>query len=91
MAEFTFFVSADLYMMNGGELAASEQDLVDQGIRSVDIPEEYELDLSERIPVRVTGSPGGLRFYGKLLGVRDSLQLEELGRVIAAAVARGED
>jgi len=90
MAEFTFFVSADLYMMNGGELAATEQDLVDQGIRSVDIPEEYDLDLSERIPVRVAGSPGGLRFYAKLLGVRDPMQLEELDRVIAAATARGE-
>ncbi len=91
MAEFTFFVSADLYMMNGGELAATEQDLVDHGIRSVDIPEEYDLDLSERIPVRVAGSPSGLRFYAKLLGVRDPLQLEELNRVIAAAVARGEE
>ena len=91
MAEFTFFVSADLYMMNGGELAATEQDLVDQGIRSVDIPEEYDLDLSERIPVRVAGTPGGLQFYAKLLGLRDPLQLEELGRVVAAAVARWEE
>ena len=77
--------------MNGGELAATEQDLVDQGVRSVDIPEGFDLDLSERIPVRVAGSPGGLRFYGKLLGVRDPLQLEELDRVIGAAVARGEE
>ena len=90
MAEFTFFVSADLYLMNGGELAASEQDLFDQGVRAVDIPEEYDLDLSERIPVRVNASPGGLRFYGRLLGVRDPIQLEELDRVIAAAEARGE-
>jgi hypothetical protein len=91
MAEFTFFVSADLYMMNGGELAATEQDLVDQGVRSVDISEGFDLDLSERIPVSVVGSPSGLRFYGKLLGVRDPLQLEELDRVIGAAVARGEE
>jgi hypothetical protein len=91
MAEFTFFVSADLYMMNGGELAATEQDLVDQGVGSVDIPEGYDLDLSERVPVHVAGSPSGLRFYGKLLGVRDPLQLEELDRVIGAAVARGEE
>jgi hypothetical protein len=31
-----------------------------------------------------------LRFYARLLGVKDSMQLEELERVITAAVARGE-
>jgi hypothetical protein len=40
--------------------------------------------------VRVVGTPKGLRFYAKLLNVRDPLQLEELERVIAAADARGE-
>jgi hypothetical protein len=36
------------------------------------------------------GTPKGLRFYAKLLGLRDPLQLDELERVIAAADARGE-
>lgn len=91
MAEFTFFVDADRYLMNGGELAASEQDLFDQGVRSVQIPDGFDLDLSERIPVRVTASPAGLRYYSKLLGVRDALQLEELERCVAAAELRGDD
>jgi len=90
VAEFTFFVDADLYAMNGGELAASEQDLHDAGIERVDIPREYNTDLGDRVPVRVEGSPRGIRFYGRLLGVRDPLQLEELERVLAAAEARGE-
>lgn len=91
MAEFTFFVDADTYMMNGGELAASESDLHEAGVHWVDIPREYDADLAHRVPVRVNGSPRGIRFYGRLLGVRDPLQLEELERVLAAAVARGED
>jgi len=86
--EFTFFVDADLYMMNGGELAATEDDLHAAGVHSVDIPVEYGLDLSERIPVRVLATGRGLRFYSRLLGVRDPLQLEELDRVIAAVAAR---
>ncbi|MFM8626884.1 MAG: hypothetical protein ACKOCC_08090 [Actinomycetota bacterium] len=90
MAEFTFFVDADLYAMNGGELAASEQDLHDAGVERVDIPKGYDTDLGDRVPVRVEGSPRGIRFYGRLLGVRDPLQLEELERVMAAAEARGE-
>jgi hypothetical protein len=85
MAEFTFFVDADSYMMAGAELSAIEQDLVDHGIRSVDIPTEFGTDLGERIPVRVTGSARGLRFYAKLLRIRDSMQLVDLNRVIAAA------
>lgn len=88
MAEFTFFVDADLYMMNGGELAATEQDLHDAGIHSVDIPKEYGADLADRIPVRVNGSPAGIRFYAKLLGMTDSMQLEEMDRVLAAAERR---
>lgn len=90
MAEFTFFVDADLYQMNGGELAADEADLHAAGVESVDIPNEYGADLGMRIPVRVTGTPKGLRFYARLLGVRDTMQLEELERVLAAADARGE-
>lgn len=88
MAEFTFFVDADLYMINGGELAASEEDLHQAGVESVDIPKEYGADLADRIPVRVTGSASGISFYAKLLGVTDSVQLEELDRVLAAARKR---
>lgn len=90
MAEFTFFVDADLYAMNGGELAASEQDLHDAGVERVDIPLGYNTDLGDRVPVRVEGTPRGIRFYARLLGVRDPIQLEELDRVLAAAEARGE-
>lgn len=88
MAQFTFFVDADLYMINGGELAASEEDLHQAGVESVDIPKEYGADLADRIPVRVTGSASGISFYAKLLGVTDSVQLEELDRVLAAAKKR---
>lgn len=88
MAEFTFFVDADVYMMNGGELAATEEDLHAAGIRSVDIPKEYGADLGDRIPVRVNGATSGIRFYAKLLGMTDSLQLEEMERVLAAAEKR---
>lgn len=91
MAEFTFFVDTDLYAMNGGELAASEADLHDAGVHWVDIPREYDSNLAHRVPVRVNGTPRGIRFYGRLLGVRDPLQLEELERVLTAAIARGED
>ena len=90
MAEFTFFVDADLYGFGAGELAAAEADLHAAGVSLVDIPTGYGLDLGERIPVRVVGTPKGLRFYAKLLGLRDPLQLDELERVIAAADARGE-
>jgi hypothetical protein len=90
VAEFTFFVDAELYGFGAGELAADEADLHDAGVRSVDIPVQYGADLGERIPVRVVGTPKGLRFYAKLLHVRDPIQLEELERVLAAADARGE-
>jgi hypothetical protein len=88
VTEFTFFVDAELYVMNGGELAATEDDLHAAGVHNVDIPVEYGLDLGERIPVRVRGTARGLKFYSRLLGVRDPIQLEELDRVVAAALAR---
>ena len=82
---FVFFVDAENYMTAGAELAATEQDLVDQGIRSVDIPTAFGADLGDRIPVRVVASASGLRFYSKLLLIRDPMQLDDLDRVIAAA------
>jgi hypothetical protein len=74
--------------MNGGELAASEEDLHQSGVWAVDIPKGYGLDLGDRIPVRVNGSAQGIRFYSRLLGVKDPMQLEEMDRVLAAAEAR---
>lgn len=85
---FTFFVDTDTYDIVGGELAAEWQDLVDHGVVEVDIPREYPHDLSHRAPVRVTATAHGLRFYARLLHLRDTVQLEELERVIAAAEAR---
>lgn len=90
MAEFTFFVDADGYFFGGGELMATEDELHQMGVQRVDIPEGYGLDLGERIPVRVEGTPGGLRFYASLLGLHDPVQREELDRVCAAAERRGE-
>jgi hypothetical protein len=90
MAEFTFFVDTDTFDQLGGELAADYDDLVAAGVSLVDIPRSYPHDLGERIPVRVVGTPRGLRFYAKLLHLRDPLQLEELERVITAADSRGE-
>ncbi len=71
MAEFTFFVDAEPYMMSGAELAATEQDLVDHGVVAVDIPTGFGADLGERVPVRVVGTGAGLRFYAKLLRITD--------------------
>lgn len=88
VAEFTFFVDADSYLVGGGELAATEEDLHEHGVHRVDIPTAYGLDLGERIPVRVEATAKGLRFYARLLGVRDPVQLEELERVCAAAERR---
>jgi hypothetical protein len=85
MAEFTFFVDAEPYMMAGAELAATEQDLVDHGVVSVDIPTGFGTDLGDRIPVRVVGTVAGLRFYAKLLRIHDEMQLGDLQRIIAAA------
>ncbi len=90
MAEFTFFVDGDGFFVGGGELHATEEDLFDMGVHSVDIPAGYGLDLGERIPVRVKGTPRGLRAYSRLLGLRDQVQLEELDRAVTAAERRGE-
>lgn len=85
MAEFTFFVNAEPFTMAGAELAATEQDLIDQGVVSVDIPIAFGTDLGDRIPVRVVGSVEGLCFYAKLLRIDDEIQLCDLERIIAAA------
>jgi hypothetical protein len=79
--EFTFFVDAETYMSYGGELDATEQDLRDLGIESVDIPRGYASDLGERIPVRVRGTARGLKAYARLIHLHDPLQLEEMQRV----------
>ncbi|HSL58624.1 MAG TPA: hypothetical protein VK866_12340 [Acidimicrobiales bacterium] len=89
MAEFTFFVDAELYALNGGELPAEWDDLVAAGVESVRIPTGYGVELDERIPVHVVGSPRGLRFYAGLLGRIDPLQREELDRVLARAEGTG--
>jgi hypothetical protein len=86
MAQFTFFVDTGTYDHIGGELMATWDDLVHQGVHEVDLPREYEHDLADRIPVRVTGTAKGLRFYARLLHLRDPLQLEELERVCNATV-----
>ncbi|MEM9034027.1 MAG: hypothetical protein AAGD18_05485 [Actinomycetota bacterium] len=83
LVEFTFFVDTHRYDVTGGELPASWEDLVDAGVEHVDIPVGYAHDLGERIPVRVTGSAGGLRWFAALISVDDELQLEELDRALA--------
>jgi len=88
VAEFTFFVDAELYSFGGGELPAEWDDLAARGIELVEIPTGYGVELDERIPVRVVGSAEGLRFYAGLLGRIDPLQHDELDRVLAAAAAR---
>lgn len=90
MAEFTFFVDAEHFALHGGELAAEETELFEVGVRMVEIPAGFGADLASRIPVRVVGTPKGLRFYARLLSLRDPVQWEELERVLAAADARGE-
>ncbi|MEO1061551.1 MAG: hypothetical protein AAFZ07_09050 [Actinomycetota bacterium] len=80
--EFTFFVDAERYDSAGAELAASWEDLVDAGVEHVDVPVGYGRDLADRVPVRVRATPGGLRFYARLLGVDDPLQLDELSRIV---------
>lgn len=88
VTHYTFFVDADPYGMTGAELAATEADLHERGVVRVDIPTAFGADLAARIPVRVEGTPAGLRFYARLIGMRDPLQLEELERVCAAAERR---
>jgi len=88
VATFTFFVDGDLYFYGGGELPATEEDLREAGVWKVDIPTNYGVELSERIPVRVEGTVAGIRFYAAILGLRDPLQLEEMERVLAEAARR---
>jgi len=47
-------------------------------------------DLGERSPVRVVGGPKGLRVYAKLLSISDTMQLDELERVVGAAERRAQ-
>ncbi|MBU3704818.1 MAG: hypothetical protein FGM42_10690 [Ilumatobacteraceae bacterium] len=82
--EFTFFVDAETYLMSGGELNATEDELFGAGIERVDVPTEFGHDLGERVPVRVVGTARGLRWYAGLLNLHDPLQREELDRVISA-------
>jgi hypothetical protein len=84
MIEFTFFLDAETYLMSGGELAATEDELFDAGIERVDVPTAFGHDLGERVPVRVVGTARGLRWYAGLLNLHDPLQHEELARVISA-------
>jgi hypothetical protein len=39
----------------------------------------------------VTGTARGLKFYARLLSLKDQMQLEELERVRSAALARDDD
>jgi hypothetical protein len=88
--EFTFFVDAETYAMTGGELAATEDDLFDRGVTKVDVPREYPHDLGDRVPVRVTGTPDGIRFYARLLHITDRMQLDELARMATTAELSGD-
>ena len=94
VTEYTFFVDAEAFGLGGFEaaaLAADESDLHSAGVVAVDIPTGYGLDLGERIPVRVQGTARGLRFYARLLSLRDPVQLEELERVCQAVLERSFD
>ena len=81
--EFTFFVDAETYMSYGGELDATEQDLHDLGIETVDIPRGYASDLGDRIPIRVRATARGLLAYARLIHLHDPLQIEEMQRIVA--------
>lgn len=94
VTEYTFFVDAEAFGLGGFEasaLAADETDLHRAGVIAVDIPTGYGLDFGDRIPVRVQGTARGLRFYARLLVIRDSVQLEELERVCQAVLARSSE
>ena len=78
-----FFVDAETYMSYGGELDATEQDLHDLGIETVDIPRGYASDLGDRIPIRVRATARGLKAYARLIHLHDPLQIEEMERVIS--------
>ena len=85
--EYTFFVDAEAYGLGGYDaaaLAADENDLHDAGVVSVEIPKGFATDLGDRVPVRVRATTRGLRFYAKLLQIRDPNQLEELERICSA-------
>ena len=87
LREYTFFVDAEAFGLMGYDaaaLAADESDLHDAGVVSVDIPTGFSGDLGDRVPVRVRATARGLRFYAKLLQIRDPLQLEELERICTA-------
>ena len=86
--EFTFFVDADTYLMSGGELAATEDELFAAGVESVDIPTAFGHDLGDRVPVRVVATPKGLRWYAGLINLHDPLQREELERVLSVRANR---
>lgn len=93
VTEFTFFVDAEQFGLGGYEssaLAADESDLHEVGVYHVDIPQGFGTDLGERIPVRVTGTARGLKFYARLLALKDAMQLEELERVRTAALMRDD-
>jgi len=91
LTDFTFFVDADAFGLGGYEaaaLAADESDLHRAGVVAVDIPSGYGSDLGDRVPVRVRGTAAGLRFYARLLSVRDPDQLADLERVCRAVLER---
>ena len=94
VTEFTFFVDAELFGLGGYEsaaLAADESDLHEPGVYHVAIPRGFATDLGDRVPVRVTGTARGLKFYARLLSLKDPMQLEELERVRSAALSRDDD
>lgn len=86
--EFTFFVDAETYLMSGGELSATEDELFAAGVESVDIPTAFGHDLGDRVPVRVAATPKGLRWYAGLINLHDPVQREELERVLSAQANR---
>lgn len=94
VTEFTFFVDAEAFGLGGYDaaaLAADESDLHRAGVVGVDIPTGYGTDLGDRVPVRVRGTAAGLRFYARLLSVRDPEQLADLERVCRAVLDRADD
>lgn len=91
VTEYTFFVDAEAFGLGGFEasaLAADEADLHSAGVVAVEIPTGFAADLGDRIPVRVRATARGLRFYARLLALRDPVQLDELERVCQAVLAR---
>lgn len=94
VTEFTFFVDAEAFGLGGYEasaLAAEESDLHRAGVVAVDIPTGFGSDLGDRVPIRVRATAAGLRFYARLLSLRDPDQLDELERVCRAVSSRPSD